>query len=246
MTHARVPIGVTLNYRVTDDGGEQAYLDSNYLDYLTDAGAIPVPIIPTSDNELLGSLLDMVGGVMLTGGFDLNATLWGQPLHPKATLLHPQRQNGELLVYRMAKERQLPILAICLGIQVINVAHGGTIHQHVTDLHGTVEHEAPSNSPAQRAAGIARHTLTLTPGSHLHEWFNGQRITVNSFHHQSVDHLGTRLNAAAIADDGLVEAIEQPGYPFLLAVQWHPERDKADHVSSVIIERFISAAGRPV
>ena len=230
----RARIGITMNYRVGARNGEEALLDSRYLDYIADAGAVPIPIMPTLDRELVGLILDCVGGVLFTGGLDLDPARWGEQRHEATKSLHPHREQCEMLLYEEVYERRLAIMGICLGIQVINVAHGGTLHQHVPDVAQEVEHQVQ--------AGKAMHQLELVAGTRLHDWLGMDETAVNSYHHQCINRVGDGLVVSGRDESGLVEAVEQVDYPFLLGVQWHPERDVGERVNRVIVARFVEAA----
>jgi putative glutamine amidotransferase len=168
---------------------------------------------------LLDAVLNQLDGILFTGGVDLDPALWNEQQHEETILVHPRRQRFEFMLYEQAKKRRLPILAICLGIQMINVAHGGSLHQHLPDLDDVIDHGD---------SGIVKHPVHLNPESLLFQWFQTEQMQVN-------------LIAAATAPDGIVEAIELPGYPFLLALQWHPEREMNNPVNHTIIDRFLAA-----
>jgi putative glutamine amidotransferase len=228
-------IGIGMNYRTTDEGSECAYLDHHYFDVLADLGAMPIPIIPTEDVLLLDAILKELDGVLFTGGLDIDPSLWDQDLHEETRLLHPRRQRFDLLLYEQVQKHRLPVMGICLGIQMINVAHGGSLHQYLPDVNDEVDHGDEEHTTA--------HTVTLEPKSQIHAWLQIDQITVPSCHQQGIDRLGKGLVAAGTTEDGLVEAIERPGYPFLLAVQWHIERDMAQPLSRTIFDQFLDATG---
>jgi putative glutamine amidotransferase len=223
-------IGISMNYCLTDEGTERAYLDTGYFEYVAQAGAMPFPIPPIENIVLLDALLNQFDGILFTGGRDLDPGLWHESQHEETQLLHPRRQRFEFMLYEQVKKRRLPILAICLGIQMINIAHGGSLHQHLPDLEQAIDHGGVE---------IAKHPVLLNPESQMYQWFKQEQIVVNSFHHQAVNRLGDNLLAAAVAPDGIIEAVEEPGYSFLLALQWHPERDPDNSVNSTIMERFL-------
>ena len=227
-------IGVEMNYHAQTDHRQRAYLDSYYLDFLTDKGALAIPIPPTENPTLLAESLNSFHGVLFTGGMDLDPSLWNEPCHEKTIKVHPRRQNFDFMLYQAVRQRQLPIMAICLGFQMINVFHNGTLHQHLPQHPGKIDHGTGTNT--------THHDLNVNPDSILHQWLKTDRIEVMSHHHQGLDRLGDGLLAAATADDGIIEALEAPGYPFLTAVQWHPEREAQHPVNSVIVDQFIAAA----
>ncbi|MBN1764690.1 MAG: gamma-glutamyl-gamma-aminobutyrate hydrolase family protein [Sedimentisphaerales bacterium] len=226
-------VGVSMNYSQESSGVDRAYLDSTYLDFLFDSGAIAVPVALTEDAECLNGQLDRLDGVLFTGGLDLTPVLWQEQKHPQARLVHPRRQIFEFKLYEAAQKRRLPIMGICLGIQMINVAHGGSLYQHLPESPGLVDHGGEGRT--------TEHKVRLDKYSRLYEVFMKEEMVVGSCHHQGVNSLGESLLAAAVADDGVVEAIERPDYPFLLAVQWHPERDMDNPINRGIVECFLRA-----
>jgi len=222
-----------MNYRREDSGTERAYIDSPYFDFLAEMDALVWPIVPVDSPEKLDSMLSRIDGVLLTGGLDLDPALWRQEIHPRTTLVHPRRQSFDLLLYKAAKRRGLPIMGICLGLQLINVAEGGTLYQHLPESPGKVNHGCEGDP--------ARHGLNVNPDSRLFTWLKTSRIEVSSNHHQGIDKVSENLRVAAVADDGVTEAVELEDYPFLTAIQWHPERDMNNPVNRIIMEKFLQA-----
>ncbi len=228
-------IGIGMNYRMTEEGAECAYLDHHYFDVLASLGAMPIPVIPTEDVILLDAIIKELDGVLFTGGLDIDPSLWDQDLHEETRLLHPRRQRFDLLLYEQVQKHRLPVMGICLGIQIINVAHGGSLHQYLPDVNDQIDHGDEEHT--------TQHTVTLEPKSQIHDWLGIEEITVPSCHQQGIDRLGKQLVAVGRSEDGLVEVIERPKYPFLLAVQWHIERDMIQPLSRTIFEKFLNAAG---
>ena len=231
-------IGIGMNFRSTEEGVERAYLDSPYFDVPANLGVMPIPIVPTENVVLLDAILGQLDGVVLTGGLDLDSSLWGEPLHEQSELVHPRRQRFDFLLYELAQKHKLPLLAICLGIQVVNVAHGGGLCQHIPDLEGEIDHGGGES-------GWTYHEVEPIRDSRLGKWFRSEKITVPSSHHQGVDRLGEGLQVAAVAEDGIIEAIERLDYPnFFLAVQWHPERDINKPGCRILFDKFFEAAAK--
>ena len=228
-------IGIGMNYRTTEEGAERAYLDHRYFDVLADLGAMPIPIIPTENVILLDAILKQVDGVLFTGGLDIDPSLWDEDLHEETRLLHPRRQRFDLLLYEQVQKLRLPIMGICLGIQMINVAHGGSLHQYLPDVNDEVDHGDEEHTTT--------HTVVLEPKTQIHQWLQIEHISVPSCHQQGIDRLGKGLVAVGTTEDGLVEVIERPKYPFLLALQWHIERDMTQPLSRTIFDQFLQAAG---
>lgn len=171
------------------------------------AGGLGVALSIGPDAEALVSRLD---GVMLTGGADVDPRFYGATPHPKLDEVEPERDGFEIALARAAIDQGVPLLAICRGMQVLNVALGGTLNQHI-------ERHAAWKFPADALL----HDVNFTSGSLAHEVF-GTEVSVNTLHHQSLDQLGVGLVATGIASDETVEAVELPGHQ-VLAVQWHPE-----------------------
>jgi putative glutamine amidotransferase len=165
------------------------------------------------------ALLDRVDGVLLSGGADVDPALYGQARHPRLGRVNRRRDDFELALVREALRRDVPILAICRGQQVLNVATGGTLVQDVPSLvEGEVEHDGPG--PRWRRA----HRVEVTSPSRLREILGQDAVSVNSIHHQAVDRIGEDLVVSArCPEDGVVEGLERPRNRFVVAVQWHPE-----------------------
>jgi len=181
-------------------------------DLAEEAGAVPLLLTPTAHVE---EVLERIDGLVLQGGGDVHPEHYGGELHPQTNTLDRRRDEFELELLRGARERRMPVLGICRGIQLVNVGYGGTLVQHlpeVTDL----DHEQLGSWDA------VAHRVEIAPGSRLAHVLGTTELDVNSVHHQAVDRLGAGLRPVAWADDGVVEAIEHETEP-VLAVQWHPE-----------------------
>ena len=188
-----------------------------YPEAIERAGGIPV-IVPLLRPDAIDSLLDRVDGVCLPGGPDVQPTTYGQQPHPQLGATEPRVDAVELALVRAADRRNLPILGICRGMQVLNVARGGSLHQHLPDVVGNgLEHRQPEHG------SVTTHHVDTAPHSRLRATLGGPKLEVNSFHHQAVHTLGTNLVATAWAEDGTIEAVENPGDRFVLGVQWHAE-----------------------
>jgi putative glutamine amidotransferase len=206
-----------------------------YVRALARAGAVPV-VLPPLPVEAVPSLLAPLRGICLSGGPDLDPSAYGHKPSEDLGPVEPALDVFELEVARMADRMGLPILGICRGAQTLNVARGGTLHQHlpaVTDH--SIEHR-------QHEPGWAEtHEVRVDPGSGLYAVLGRERSGVNSFHHQAVDRLGERLRAVAWAPDGTVEGIEDDGERFVLGVQWHAETlDNEPHPK--LFEALVAAA----
>jgi len=211
----------------TWDGAERTGVNGAYLRSVLAAGGVPVILSPIIGPAYAARALDGIEGLLFTGGEDLHPAWYGAEPSPH---LHPpsrERDLFELALLAAARQRELPILGICRGIQLINVALGGTLYQDLpTERPGSVHHEPGSAREARS------HSVRLEPGSRAAAALGGTDVSVNSIHHQAVDRLGSGLVASGWSGDGLVEAVESPaGAPWLLGVQWHPEEMHADRAA---------------
>jgi len=194
----------------------------NYNSALYAEGLLPVMAANLAP-EAAEALVERAEGVVFSGGADLDPALFGRSPEPSLGLVDPARDAFEMALYRAARARGLPILGVCRGLQVVNVAEGGTLHQHLPALPGTIQHD-------QRNIDYPPfHVLRLEPGSIAASAAGSEQVVTNSAHHQGIADLAPSLRASAYADDGLVEAVEGIEGAWLLAVQWHPEMSYADY-----------------
>jgi len=212
----RPAIGVTIGYDERRLGLH--VLREDYVRSVEQAGGLPLVLAPGRPDDA-PDLLDRVGGLLLSGGSDVDPALYGASPHPRLGRVVRERDDFELALAREALRRDLPILAICRGQQVLNVATGGTLVQDIpSEVAGGVEHD-PRRERWERA-----HLVQVIEGTRLRDILKRETVSVNSFHHQAVDRLGDGLVASArAAGDELIEAIEMPGRRLVLGVQWHPE-----------------------
>jgi putative glutamine amidotransferase len=210
-------------------------LPRRYADAVAQAGGLPVLLPPVPG---IGDVLDRLDGLILSGGGDVDPARYGAVRDPATDPANEARDEAESDLCTAALARGLPLLAICRGLQVLNVVLGGTLHQHLPDVIGSDEH-----SPV--VSGYGSHEVTVAPGSRLAAVLGRTRLAVPTHHHQAVDKLGAALTATAWTADGIIEAAEPPAAsdtsPFLLAVQWHPE---AGDDPSLFVG-LIAAASRP-
>jgi putative glutamine amidotransferase len=209
-----------------------ALVPRSYPDAVQRAGGIAIVLPPDRlAEDSPGELLDAVGALVIAGGADVDATSYGASAHPQSKASNPDRDRFELALAREALRRGLPLLGVCRGMQVINVAAGGTIEQHLPQRLG---HERHRPVPGQ----WAEHEVRLEPGSLVAETAGVRRLSVKSHHHQGVDELGTGLEVTGWAtDDDTVEAIELPDQDFALGVLWHPEEDSTDRIIPALVDR---------
>lgn len=215
----------------------------SYLHCLRSAGALPV-IVPLGLAESsLHDLFDRLDGVLLAGGGDLAPEAYGQtPPHPAVREVNPARDEAELNITRWAAAADVPLLGICRGHQVVNVALGGTLIMDIpTQVKTTINHHTGRTKPL----GAVAHNVTISPDSHLAAILNTTEIGTNSRHHQAIDRPAEGLRITAHAPDGVIEAAEHPDRHFLLAVQWHPENMCADDPAmQALFTAFVRAAAQ--
>jgi len=196
-------------------------LGQAYVHAVTQAGAAPVVIPPGLDPPLVRAIFTRLDGLLLAGGEDIDPARYGQTPHECLGRTTPERDRLEIILCRMALDSRVPILGICRGIQVLNVATGGTLYQDLASQRPQGERHDffSSEFPRDRLS----HPVTLNPDSLVARILEAENLKVNSLHHQGIERLGEGWRAVGHAPDGLVEAIEAPDHPFAVAVQWHPE-----------------------
>lgn len=220
-------IGITVNH---DYGADRYFLPAAYCRRVIQAGGIPVLLPPSAEGEE-GALLKHLHGLILSGGADVAPLFFGE--EPKAGLreVDPERDRFEIALTREALKRDLPLLGICRGLQIINVAAGGGLIQHLPEPE-FIQH----NQKAPRCS--SSHTVTVRPSSCLAALAGDGILAVNSFHHQAVSAPAPGWQISAVAPDGVIEAIEHPGRRFALAVQWHPETHD-HHAATALFQAFL-------
>lgn len=197
---------------------KQYILRWDYVHGLAAVGGIPVILAPSAAAESPG-YVDHFAGIVLSGGRDIDPEYYHQEPGPALTPTSAERDEFELELAGTALEREIPILGICRGMQVLNVVLGGDLFQHIPDVFsGIISHDDPARPRTELV-----HDVAIVPGSRLYRVFGGDRTVVNSFHHQAIDRLGDGLTATATAADGVIEAVEATGRSFVVGVQWHPE-----------------------
>jgi putative glutamine amidotransferase len=213
-------------------------LGMKYMKAIEEAGGIPV-VIPPLDLDEVDPLLDRLDGLCLSGGPDMDPGTYGGRYHPKLGPTEPELDQFELAMTRDACARGLPILAICRGQQLLNVARGGNLYQHIPeDPGGDIAHRLPGKG--QHGA----HDVDIEPGSLLSRALGGlTHAHVNSYHHQAVCQLGRGIKPVAWSTDGLIEGIEVPDCGFAVGVQWHAEAivERPEQLS--LFREFVEAAG---
>ena len=206
-------IGITGNYTQ-----ETCTLAEGYYQSVLKAGGIPFIIPPFYETDRLGELLDRLDGIIFSGGGDINPLLLGEEPIKELHSITPERDQQELLLARLAYDRQIPMLGICKGIQIINAALGGTLYQ---DIHTQMEGIRIKHNQDQDRR-YPSHQVTISRGSILEKIF-GTELAVNSFHHQACKSAAPGLKVTAMSSDGVIEAIESDEFKSIMGVQWHPE-----------------------
>jgi putative glutamine amidotransferase len=233
-------IGITMSRSLSTYGYSQLSITEAYVQALLRAGACPVMIPLGATEKSLLNLLPKLDGILFSGGGDVQPEIYGSLPHPLVDEVDRDRDRVEIWLIQEAIERNLPFLGICRGLQVINVALGGTLFEDVFDQRPeSIKHRYFPDMPRQYLA----HQVDIEPGSRLSQILGMTRAPVNSLHHQGIRQLATVLAASAQAPDGLIEAIEVPGHRFGLAVQWHPEWLPPEASMDALFQDFITAAG---
>jgi putative glutamine amidotransferase len=207
-----------------------ALIPWNYVNKLQNAGASVVILPPDADNHDAISRLD---GLVMAGGADIEPARYGEVHQEGTDKPRVERDASELGLYRAAREANLPVFGICRGLQIMAVAHGGSLHQHLPDVVGnTLHRDAPGT--------FNNHGATFTPGSLIARLVGATEVTVNSSHHQAVNSPGD-LTVTGYAEDGTIEVCEDPSAEFVLGVQWHPEFSNDEQVSENLFRAFVKA-----
>jgi putative glutamine amidotransferase len=204
-------------------------LGLKYLDAVERVGGVPVILAPIPP-EALDALLDRLSGLVLSGGPDVHPAAYGHEPHPELGPTEPDLDRFEVSLARRADARRLPTLGVCRGAQVLNVARGGTLHQHLPGHR--------QSAPGDRTS----HGVRLGTRSSVSSLLGRTALEVNSFHHQAIDRLGDGLRACGRSDDGVVEAIEDPGRDFVVGVQWHAECLVEDATHRRLFAALVDAA----
>ncbi|MBF0501841.1 MAG: gamma-glutamyl-gamma-aminobutyrate hydrolase family protein [Candidatus Riflebacteria bacterium] len=246
-------IGMT--YSETSVRDEQmkirTYCGRNYYMALQRAGARVILLPPVDSRDEMNSLLDMVDGLLLPGGEDVDPRYQNEDPSPLLGGVNPYRDAFELEITRLAFARRIPTLGICRGIQVMAIALGGSVHQDITSLKNVIQHSqnAPRWAASHRisfesGAGKNRMSGKAGPGSRLAGWMNVSETHVNSFHHQSVNNVPVGLHVVARTGDGLIEAMESVDNRIFVGVQWHPEElaSGGDELAERLFSGFVTAA----
>lgn len=217
-----------------------AMMPLGYIGAVQAAGGLPV-LLPPDDAvaEDPDDLLDRLDGLILAGGADVDPASYGARPHPAVTRTVPERDRFELALAHRALERELPLLGICRGLQMLNVARGGTLLQHVPDVVGHEEHR-------HKLGQFADHEVRLEAGSLAARAAGAERLAVKSHHHQGIEELGEGLEVSGWSvPDRLAEAVEDPDRRFVLGVLWHPEEDESSRLIAALVDEARTATSYP-
>lgn len=209
-----------------------AVLARTYVDSVVAAGGMPVLLPPVGRWQ--PAHLSRLDGLVLAGGADIDPSRYGQAPHPKTGTLRLERDASEFSLFHLALEADLPVLAVCRGLQLVNIALGGTLQQHLPDA---IEIETHNPKPGV----FGTNEVKLAPGSAV-AGLIGDHVSVRCHHHQAIDQLASGLVAVGWAEDGTIEAVEMPEAGFVIGVQWHPEEDHSTDVR--LFEGLVQAARR--
>lgn len=227
-------IGIGSDVQSSPGKRDRAFVYTTYVDSLRRAGAMPVLIPPQPENAR--DLVDELDGILLAGGDDCDPAVYGEEPHPTVDTMDPRRQSNDLSLAKMARERGIPTLGICLGLQMMNVAAGGSLVQDIdSQMETDIQH---AGKPENRV----RHDIVVEKGTKLASILGSSELNVNSSHHQAINKVPDDLKITAHAPDGIVEGLEDPRHPFYVGVQWHPEDMKGEDSASSIFGAFVQAA----
>ena len=236
-------IGITCGQDATKTGTRRCYQNKSYIDSITLADGVPLLIPLTEDTEALRALYETIDGLLLTGGGDVEPARYDQEPHPRLGATDALRDRVELTLGRWAFADDKPTLGICRGIQTLNVALGGSLFQDIaSQIEGALVHPHQNGN----ARSYLAHTVRVAQGTLLAKLVPAADgvLAVNSMHHQAVQRPASGFTISALAPGGVIEAIEHPGYRFMLGVQWHPEEMVFTRLQMRgLFEGFVQSAG---
>ena len=232
-------IGIAADRVVSATHAFKVEIPEKYAESVIRAGGIPLLIplgLSQPDLEELALCLD---GILLAGGSDIDPAIFDGEPHPAVYGIKPERDDQEIALVQLALRTHIPLLGICRGVQVMNVAMQGGLYTHIIDqLPGALQHSTPKHLPREHI----QHKVQIEAGSRLDQIIQMKTIPVNSHHHQGLDKAAQGLQVSANAPDGLIEAVELPGEPFFLGVQWHPEWLQEHAHANALFSAFCHAA----
>lgn len=211
-----------------------SFLAAGYFDALSRAGAVPVILPPLAEEADLERLMNLLDGVVLVGGLDLDCRRDGYMLHPAMQLLDPRRERFDRMLVRQVAQRRMPVFGIGSGMQLLNVSQGGTLSLHIPEDFPRALPHADSMDPNHR------HALQVVRGSLMDRVYGEGEIRVNSAHHMAVDDVAPGFRATAFCPDGIIEAIESTTDWFAIGTQFHPESPSATALDQRLFEEFVA------
>ena len=239
ITAPRPLIGINCDYYTPKTGTPFARVNAGYFDAILNAGGLPILIPPMAKDNYadLETVLNLVSGVIMVGGMDLDPRKMGQPLTNAVQPMALRREDSDRFLLSKIVERRMPLIAIGVGMQLLNVYFGGTLYAHLPlDFAKSMPH-------FDQAGGPHRHMVNVENNSTLEEIFGANELRVNSMHHQAVNQVGKRLRVSAKAPDGVIEAIETTDESwFCVGTQWHPECDTASALDRQLFDNLVQSA----
>jgi putative glutamine amidotransferase len=237
-------IGITTRTYFIPQGGGEPHSEVNlaacaHMRAVAEAGGVPLLIPLAADEASLRQVLELLDGVVLSGGWDVDPGLYGEEPHRLLGTVDVRKDDTERLLAPMLLEGQMPVLAICRGAQMLNVAAGGTLHQDVS-----LAADEPLKHQQRTIGSVASHTIRIESGSRLAAIVGTSELRVNSRHHQCIAKLAARFVPTARASDGVLEAYEDPAHPFMLGVQCHPEDLTHEAPFAALFEALVQASAR--
>lgn len=212
------------------------FLKREYCESIIRAGGIPILLANTLTSSAMKDYVDLIDGLLVSGGYDIHPKYFGQKPHPSITLSAPERDEFEIKIIKLALKKNVPVFGICRGLQVINIAMGGTIFQDLSCApFKTLKHADPTE------IGNIYHKVKIEKGTILSGIIGSDQIEVNSSHHQIIDKTGRKLKAVAHSSDGVIEGLESTDFRFLVAVQWHPEMIPNRLHSKRLFKKFVDS-----
>ncbi|MDG0032077.1 gamma-glutamyl-gamma-aminobutyrate hydrolase family protein [Priestia sp. Y58] len=215
---------------IVDQGGrfpgyKRAYVNNDYIESTALSGGVPFVLPVLEDEEMIKAQAESIDGLILSGGQDVNPLLYGEEPTTKTGSPFLARDQSEQLLLKHVIDHGKPVLAICRGLQILNVAYGGTLYQDMSDIKESfIKHDQYNNT------SDPSHSIMIKDGTRLHDLYGNQAL-INSFHHQAIKDVAPGFEVSAWAKDGVIEAIEKQGNQFVVGVQWHPEMMAKEHTS---------------
>lgn len=240
-SQARPYIGINIDYvGASKNAGPQMRLHAGYVDAVYQSGGLPILIPPGLKDHELEDLLDRLDGIVLTGcSQDMDPKKMGLSAHPAVTPMPSRREDADRLLTQIVIDRQMPVLAIAVGMHELNVLSGGSLFMHLPE-------DQPKALPHKdNSGGAHRHIVLLEPGTRVDAIYGGGEIRVNSYHHQAIQNVAPGFRICAKSPDGIIEAIESEddGW-FAVGVQWHPHSETASALDMQLFESFLQACAK--